>query len=498
TAANGSGTDFAAGGSSTWNLAANTTLYAKWTANSYTVTYNTNSATSGTAPSSGSATFGSSFTASTNSGTLARTGYTFAGWNTAANGSGTDFAAGGSSTWNLAANTTLYAKWTADTLNVTYDTQGGSSVTGTTTTTGGTVSTPTTPTRAGFTFNGWFTASSGGSALSFPYTHGETANFTLYAQWTSASLAAPTGLSVTMPSNTTNITLNWSDISGETSYDVQHSTSSTWAGATTITGITAGSTSRTVDVGAAGTYYIRVRGNATATGTWSTTQVVQLRSLANGATAYLAPAGNVTTATVAGIFGASNAAGLAASSADNTATTIMLLNDAGATAHTLFYNNSASQWRGVGTSTTDRASESMPAGKAFMVKNNSGSTDFFILNAEPRTAPLTVSVNANAGQMNLLTPAKSTATALNSLNLTAGGDNTTTGIKRATLARDADVIMIQNGSGRFIPYHFDGTNWRNNRTVISDPSTVTVPAGGAFFIRKGPSSNFNSYTPPNE
>jgi uncharacterized repeat protein (TIGR02543 family) len=45
-------------------------------------------------------------------------------------------------------------------------------------------SSPGTPTRSGYTFAGWFTASSGGSAISFPYTHGQTANFTLYAQWT--------------------------------------------------------------------------------------------------------------------------------------------------------------------------------------------------------------------------------------------------------------------------------------------------------------------------
>lgn len=39
-----------------------------------------------------------------------RTGYTFSGWNTAANGSGTAYAAG--ATFAIAANTTLYAQWT--------------------------------------------------------------------------------------------------------------------------------------------------------------------------------------------------------------------------------------------------------------------------------------------------------------------------------------------------------------------------------------------------
>jgi len=44
-------------------------------------------------------------------GNLARQGFTFGGWNTAANGSGTTYAAGASSFVLGAANVTLYAKW---------------------------------------------------------------------------------------------------------------------------------------------------------------------------------------------------------------------------------------------------------------------------------------------------------------------------------------------------------------------------------------------------
>ena len=42
---------------------------------------------------------------------LAKTGWTFAGWNTAADGSGTTYAAG-STYSNITSNVTLYAKWT--------------------------------------------------------------------------------------------------------------------------------------------------------------------------------------------------------------------------------------------------------------------------------------------------------------------------------------------------------------------------------------------------
>jgi hypothetical protein len=58
-----------------------------------------------------------------NSGALAKTGYTFAGWNTATDGSGTSYAAGASYTANAAM--TLYAAWTAlPTYAVTYNANG--------------------------------------------------------------------------------------------------------------------------------------------------------------------------------------------------------------------------------------------------------------------------------------------------------------------------------------------------------------------------------------
>ena len=70
-------------------------------------------------------------------------------------------------------------------MTITYDSQGGSSVTNGSTSTGGSISAaPTAPTKSGFSFNGWFVANTGGSAITFPYTHGQTANFNLYAQWT--------------------------------------------------------------------------------------------------------------------------------------------------------------------------------------------------------------------------------------------------------------------------------------------------------------------------
>jgi uncharacterized repeat protein (TIGR02543 family) len=50
-----------------------------------------------------------SITISSNTGSLVKTGFTFSGWNTAADGSGTDYAAG--ATYGGGASLLLYAKW---------------------------------------------------------------------------------------------------------------------------------------------------------------------------------------------------------------------------------------------------------------------------------------------------------------------------------------------------------------------------------------------------
>ncbi|MGG7466694.1 MULTISPECIES: cyclophilin-like fold protein [Bacteroidota] len=111
TNAGGTGTNYAGGNS--YTLANDITLYANWTAVSttqYTLTYNTNGSTSGTAPAAVTQNGGTSITLNTGTG-FSRSGFTFAGWNISADGTGTDYAAG--SNYALNSNATLYAKWTA-------------------------------------------------------------------------------------------------------------------------------------------------------------------------------------------------------------------------------------------------------------------------------------------------------------------------------------------------------------------------------------------------
>jgi uncharacterized repeat protein (TIGR02543 family) len=179
------------------------TLYAQWTANSNTVTYSTQG---GSTVAAGSFNTDSSFTLAAAPN---RTGYTFAGWFTAASG-GTALQSPYSP--SATAGITLYAQWTANTYNVTYDSQLGSAVAAGTFTTAGTVSLPSSnPNRTGYIFAGWFPAASGGTALTSPYTPGITNDITLYAHWTAIgysvtyNASTATGGSVPTDSTTYNI-----------------------------------------------------------------------------------------------------------------------------------------------------------------------------------------------------------------------------------------------------------------------------------------------------
>ena len=111
------------GGSYTPSTTTNTaTLFAKCNANTYTVTYNGNGNTDGSTTSS-SHTYDVEKALTKNGFT--KTGYTFAGWNTKADGTGTAYTNEQSVT-NLATsgNVNLYAQWTANTYTVAYTMNG--------------------------------------------------------------------------------------------------------------------------------------------------------------------------------------------------------------------------------------------------------------------------------------------------------------------------------------------------------------------------------------
>ena len=173
-------------------LTADATIYAKWTAVNYSLTYNANAVTTGSVPiDATNYNIGNSAVVAGNTGSLARTGYSFAGWTLAADGSGTVYQSGQTLTWGSASQT-LYAKWTANTYTISYNTNGAtgaqtnSSDTYTTGSTAVTLSTVGTMAKTGYTFAGWST-SAAGSVIVGTYT--TSANVTLYAIWNIRSIA---------------------------------------------------------------------------------------------------------------------------------------------------------------------------------------------------------------------------------------------------------------------------------------------------------------------
>ena len=153
-------------------VTANTTVYAHWKANAYTVSYNVNGGTGLIA--SQTKTHGTNLTLTTtkptgksftvtynaNGGTVSTSGktvsQTFTNWNTAANGSGTAYNAG--ATYSANANVTLYAQYANPSIG----------------------SLPT-PTRSGYAFDGWYSSANGGTKITD--TTKVTANTTVYAHW---------------------------------------------------------------------------------------------------------------------------------------------------------------------------------------------------------------------------------------------------------------------------------------------------------------------------
>jgi uncharacterized repeat protein (TIGR02543 family) len=192
TAVDGSGTSYANG--STYPFNASVTLYAQWKVGKavvYTVQFNANAGSGAMAPEHESTPTGLS------ANLFTRTGYTFAGWNTKANGSGARYANG--ATYPFKSSAVLFAQWKkipkppkAPTFTVTFIANGGKGTMG--------VERHGTPealsanafTRTGYTFAGWNTTANGkGTVFANGAVYSFSGSVTLYAQWKKIKKVVP-------------------------------------------------------------------------------------------------------------------------------------------------------------------------------------------------------------------------------------------------------------------------------------------------------------------
>lgn len=161
-------------------------LYAQWTENSVTFNENRTGADTTNVVEPGN-TVGALTFFSNLSPSFSDPGYTFAGWTTNANGTGTSYANGATYDFRTG-DLVLFAQWNVvPTETASFSPAGGTgSVSPMSSQQGSTISLPgaTGFTYSGYTFAGWNTAANGsGSAFAPGANYTLTSNVTLYAQW---------------------------------------------------------------------------------------------------------------------------------------------------------------------------------------------------------------------------------------------------------------------------------------------------------------------------
>ncbi len=161
------------------NIISELTLTAQYAPIQYTVTYDAKGGA--VSPTSKTVTFDSAY------GTLAvptRTGYTFAGWWTGVNGTGTQVTA--ATVVSIASDHTICANWTANNYTLTYDAKGGAvSPTSKTVTFDSAYGTLAVPTRTGYAFAGWWTGVNGtGTQVTAATIVSIASDHTICANWT--------------------------------------------------------------------------------------------------------------------------------------------------------------------------------------------------------------------------------------------------------------------------------------------------------------------------
>jgi len=173
-------------GSGGTQVTSNITLYAHWTVNKYTVTYNVNGAPIPT-PAASTTTAGGTITTAPTLATWA--GHELDGWYEDPVKTDKKFTFGDPGTGTtVSSDITLFAHWTNNTVKVTYNgngSDGGTLPSAVDVIKGQSIATKPTeePTRTGYLFEAWYDQPTGGNKFEFGITK-VTADTTLYAHWT--------------------------------------------------------------------------------------------------------------------------------------------------------------------------------------------------------------------------------------------------------------------------------------------------------------------------
>ena len=191
----------------------------------FTITYDGNGNTGGAVPTASNVNAFASANLATNTGSLTRTNFTFAGWNTAADGSGSSYASGATGIY-FNGDATLYAQWNS---TITYNGNGNTSgAVPAVTIAKGDAANTTLATNSGtlartyYVFDGWNTAADGtgashaAGATNFP----SPGNITLFAQWEPVIVANAIPPKITgtysLASTLTGSDGTWTDATGAT------------------------------------------------------------------------------------------------------------------------------------------------------------------------------------------------------------------------------------------------------------------------------------------
>jgi uncharacterized repeat protein (TIGR02543 family) len=180
------------------------TLYAQWTPNRYTITFDGNGSTSGSMSDLTDCKYTASYKLTANK--FKKTGYTFAGWNTKKDGSGKTYknkASVKKLTSKNGGTVTLYAQWTAAAYSIKYVLNGGTnSDSNPSSYTYGNAVTLKAPTRSGYTFLGWYTDKNLTKSIK-KISAKASGKLTLYAGWKKTKTTCTTcGGSGTVPCGT--------------------------------------------------------------------------------------------------------------------------------------------------------------------------------------------------------------------------------------------------------------------------------------------------------